>query len=89
VEDFIGAGAVVAALCGADAGLAPSPEAAAAGAAYASAAHDLDGALTESVSGRELRAMGKGDDIGWASALNVSRCVPVLGDDGVFRDEAA
>jgi 2-phosphosulfolactate phosphatase len=65
-----------------------SPEAAAAAAAFGSAPSDLEGALAASTSGRELDAKGHGDDIGWAASLDVSTCVPVLGEDGAYVDES-
>jgi 2-phosphosulfolactate phosphatase len=84
VEDEVGAGAIIAALRAADPGRRISPEAEAAEAAFGAVRHDLGRALSESVSGRELRASDRGADIAWAADLNVSRSVPVLGDDGSF-----
>jgi 2-phosphosulfolactate phosphatase len=86
VEDLLGAGAIVTALGRGDPARALSPEAAAARAAFGSARNDLHGSLAASVSGRELVAKGNADDIGWAAALDVSPCVPVLGDDGAYGD---
>ena len=73
VEDWIGAGAVVAALPGAR-----SPEAVAAKDAFEAAASRLETVLAGCVSGRELVERGHQDDIGWAAALNVSGCAPLL-----------
>jgi 2-phosphosulfolactate phosphatase len=84
LEDLIGAGAIVDALLQAGSSLLPSPDAAAAAGAFRAVAHDLVRTLAESVSGRELRALGREDDIGWAAARNASRTVPVLGDDGAY-----
>ena len=86
VEDLVGAGAIVAALSQGDPARSLSPEAAAAGAAFRSARSDLEGTLTASTSGRELEAKGAGGDIGWAAALDVSRCVPVLAVGGAYVD---
>jgi 2-phosphosulfolactate phosphatase len=84
VEDEVGAGAIIAALREQESELRVSPEAAAAEAAFAAAGHDLGGTLAASVSGRELRAVGRGADVEWAADLNSSRTIPVLGDDGSF-----
>jgi 2-phosphosulfolactate phosphatase len=84
VEDLIGAGAIVAALCAGEPGRTVSPEAAAAGAAFLSARADLQGALAGATSGCELHVKGLGDDIEWAAALDVSWWVPVLGADGAY-----
>lgn len=86
VEDLIGAGAIVDALGEGDPALSLSPEARSAGAAFRGALHDLPAALAESGSGRQLRSAGKGEDIEWAAALNVSRGIPVLGAEGAFGD---
>jgi hypothetical protein len=40
--------------------------------------------LNECVSGREQRGRGYGDEIDWASALNVTDLVPVL-QGGAYR----
>jgi 2-phosphosulfolactate phosphatase len=82
LEDWIGAGAVVAALDGVR-----SPEAAAAQHAFEAVASRLDSALLECVSGQELIARGYEGDVAWAAALNVSACVPLLGD-GAFMNAA-
>jgi 2-phosphosulfolactate phosphatase len=77
VEDLWGAGAVLAALGPADA----SPEARAAAATYDAVRGELGGALTASASGRELVAAGFSRDVEIASAVEVSRVVPVLRDE--------
>ena len=85
VEDLLGAGAVLAALDPAAAISAPacSPEAAAARAAFVAARSRLAEALADSVTGRELAATGRGEDVADAAELDVSRAVPVL-RNGVF-----
>jgi 2-phosphosulfolactate phosphatase len=80
VEDRIGVGAVVAELSGVR-----SPEARGAAAVYRYASAHLGVVLAESPSGRELRGRGLAEDLGWAAAADVSRCVPVLEEDGAFR----
>ncbi|WP_091292017.1 2-phosphosulfolactate phosphatase [Amycolatopsis xylanica] len=74
VEDHLGAGAIVTALS-----RTKSPEAALASAAYQ--ATDVERALTECSSGRELIGKGHGADIPLAAALNVSTTVPILKTD--------
>lgn len=81
VEDWLGAGAVVAAL--GDTGPL-SPEAEAARASYL-AATDLAATVTESASGRELRTGGFPDDVAIAVELESSSAVPLL-VDGAFTD---
>jgi len=73
LEDWIGAGAVVANLSGTR-----SPEAVAAEDAFRAAAPRLESVLVDCLSGRELVERGYRDDIGWAAALNVSGCAPLL-----------
>ena len=82
VEDLLGVGAIVSELAGERS---CSPEAAAAMAAFRAARPEIATALAESVSGRELREKGLEDDIAWASEVDVSECVPVLGPDGAYR----
>jgi 2-phosphosulfolactate phosphatase len=78
-EDLLGAGAVLAAAYGVK-----SPEAAAAAAVYEDMRVMLPSALEASASGRELKQMGRGDDIAWCAATSVSVTVPML-TDGAFR----
>ncbi len=78
LEDWLGAGAVVAALDGV-----VSPEAASARAAFEAVAPRLQPVLMACTSGRELVALGYPGDVEWAAALNVGDCVPVL-RDGAF-----
>ncbi|MDQ6656665.1 MAG: 2-phosphosulfolactate phosphatase [Actinomycetota bacterium] len=73
VEDLWGAGAVMSALGGI-----PSPEAAAAVAAYRLVARTLPESLAACASGRELIADGHGDEIGLAAESGTSAAVPVL-----------
>ena len=75
VEDLWGAGGVVAAL---EDWADPSPEAAAAVAAYRALDGDLAGALHRSASGHELDALGHGEDVDIAAELDRSVAVPVL-----------
>lgn len=76
VEDLLGAGAV---LSGLDRRRS-SPEALAAIAAFEQAQPDLVGSLVGSVSGRELVARGRRDDVEVAAAFDVSDAAPVLRD---------
>jgi 2-phosphosulfolactate phosphatase len=80
VEDLVGAGAILAALAPAR----PSPEVAAAIAAFRTAAPDLVRFLAASASGRELRARGFGQDVALAAQLDASSTVPRL-DGEAFR----
>ena len=82
VEDLVGAGAIISALVDAGRGR-PSPEARAAAAAFAAMADDLEGALLDSISGRELVARGFAGDVHLAAALDVSAAVPRL-TEGAF-----
>ena len=79
LEDWAGAGAVLAALGGR-----PSPEARAAVDVFRAARPDLAARLRESVSGRELEERGHGEDVELAAALDVSAVVPVL-TGGAYR----
>lgn len=81
-EDLLGAGAIVSELAGERS---CSPEAAAAMAAFRAARAEIESALAESASGRQLRSRGLEDDVAWAGAVDVSECVPVLGPDGGYR----
>ena len=77
VEDWWGAGAILAALrcCGWDD---LSPEAAAAEAAYHGVADQLLEALHACASGKELAAAGHADDIDIAAEIDTSRSVPLM-----------
>ncbi|MEU4740840.1 2-phosphosulfolactate phosphatase [Actinosynnema sp. NPDC023658] len=79
VEDWLGAGAVVASLLGYGSA---SVEAAMAAEAFAWAS--VEDALAGCVSGRELIAAGHAGDVALASQVNVSTAVPRL-VDGVLR----
>src|SRR2546426_344392 len=80
LEDWIGAGAVVAHLKGS-----LSPEAQGAKSAFGSASRRLEALLRDCMSGRELLERGFGDDLAVASEWDVSRCAPIL-RDGAFVD---
>ncbi|BBG02237.1 MULTISPECIES: 2-phosphosulfolactate phosphatase [Pseudonocardia] len=84
VEDLWGAGALIAALP--DDGR--SPEAHAAAAAAGPVLADPAGMLHGCASGRELTAIGFGDDVDVAAELDAGTAVPVL-EDGVFVPTAA
>jgi 2-phosphosulfolactate phosphatase len=81
LEDWLGAGAVVAALDGHR-----SPEADAACRSFEADSTRIGSTLLECVSGRELVARGFAKDVAIASELNVSSCAPVL-RDGAFQDD--
>jgi 2-phosphosulfolactate phosphatase len=79
VEDLLGAGAVLRALTEvAGRGESVSPEARAAIAAFNAAGADLAGWLAGSASGRELVAVGFGDDVEAAAWLDAEDVAPVL-----------
>jgi 2-phosphosulfolactate phosphatase len=85
-EDLVGAGAIIAAMRVLGRGLRTSREAAAA-ATVALATNDLDVALTECTSGRELITWGHPRDVELAGELDVSVAAPVL-VDGVLVNVA-
>lgn len=85
VEDLWGAGAVLAAL---PRDLDLSPEAEVALAAWSAVSGRLTISLAACASGRELVEAGFADDVGAASAHDVSAVVPVLGAGG-FTDHVA
>jgi 2-phosphosulfolactate phosphatase len=80
-EDLIGAAAIISLLI--QAGLQPSGEARAAGAAFAEAEGDLLHRLRATASSRELVAMGFHDDAEIAGQLDSSEAIPQL-RDGAF-----
>ncbi|MFE7843835.1 2-phosphosulfolactate phosphatase [Microbacterium sp. NPDC057407] len=83
VEDFLGAGAVIAALS--DLGIDhSSPEAAVAGEGFRALRGAAKHLLTASGSGRELEAAGLRDEVLAAAAVDAASVVPVL-RDGVFE----
>ena len=85
VEDLLGAGAILNALDPSAAVRQPccSPEAAVARAAFASARYRIVEHITRSTSGRDLLAQGWAEDVGMASAYNVSPTAPIL-HNGAF-----
>ena len=80
IEDWLGAGAVIASLEGQK-----SPEAEAACLAFRAASNRMESMLIDCVSGRELVERGFPDDVRLASQLNVSGSAPRL-TKGVFVD---
>lgn len=85
VEDIVGSGAVLAALSGDDL----SPEARSAVAVFEAARSDLAAWLTLCSSGRELVAMGLGEDVAMAADLDCSTVSPVLRDGAAWLNDAA
>lgn len=81
IEDLWGAGAVLDALPG---DVAASPEAIVARDAWRAVSASAGAALRDCASGRELIAIGFGDDVAVAGEIGTSSCVPVL-EDGRFR----
>jgi 2-phosphosulfolactate phosphatase len=80
VEDLWGAGAVLAALV--DLGVRGlSPEAEQAAAAFVAVEPDLGVRLADSASGRELHAMGFGDDVRVAGELDAGGVLPLMYGD--------
>ncbi len=83
IEDYLAAGAIISMI-----GAGKSPEARVCEAAFVGNAANLDELLRESVSGRELRAEGFGDDVVFATNLDEIPVVPILraGAFGTFSD---
>lgn len=80
LEDFLGAGAVIAGLTGTR-----SPEAQAAVAAWLETKDRISDVLASCSSGREQAQRGWTDDLRYAAQINASAAVPVL-RDGAFVD---
>jgi len=80
IEDWLGAGAIVAATTN----LRLSSEAKAAAAMFTAAGDALEQWLRQSVSGRELVAKNLADDIDPVFAIDATDTVPRLGSDGCF-----
>jgi len=80
VEDWLGAGAIAAAVPGRTT---RSSEARLAAMSFQATGSELSTLLSESISGRELAAAGVPTDVRLASEVDVSEVVPVLAD-GVF-----
>jgi 2-phosphosulfolactate phosphatase len=78
IEDYLGAGAIIAAL---PETLTRSPEASLCAGAFRSVGGGLHDVLWESGSGRELRAAGYPQDVEHAAQLNVYTTVPRMLDD--------
>lgn len=84
IEDFWGAGAVIAALAdGLEADL--TPEARSAAGAYEAIAPELGPGLLRCVSGQELADAGFAADVELAAELDSSRCVPLLSGERFVR----
>ena len=81
-EDLIGAGAIISHLDGQR-----SPEALVALAAFRAVEAELDQALRQCSSGKELLEWGFAPDVMLAAQLNVSTCAPVLVNDAYRRAE--
>ena len=81
-EDLIGAGAIISHLDGRR-----SPEALMALAAFRAVESELDHALRQCSSGKELIEWGFATDVLLAAQLNVSACAPVLVNDAYRRAE--
>ncbi|HEX6351594.1 2-phosphosulfolactate phosphatase [Actinophytocola sp.] len=79
IEDYLGAGAIVAAITGRTT---PSPEATLAALTYRTA--QVAELVTDSISGRELAVAGVPKDVALATEIDVSTAVPVL-TDGVYE----
>lgn len=82
LEDWLAAGAVLAALPGRR-----SPEAEAAVCAFHALRGDLHAWLLACASGEELVQAGYAEDVAWAAALDASRAAPLL-RGGAFADAA-
>ena len=82
LEDLIGAGAIISHLDGWQ-----SPEARVALAAFRAVEAELDQALRQCSSGKELLEWGFVTDVMLAAQLNVSTCAPVLVNDAYRRAE--
>ncbi|RDI67881.1 2-phosphosulfolactate phosphatase [Nocardia pseudobrasiliensis] len=83
IEDYLGAGAIAAALL--DRRDDASSETRLAAMAFRAAADHIPALLTEAVSGRELIGMGMAADVALASEVDVSTAVPRL-VDGIYTD---
>jgi 2-phosphosulfolactate phosphatase len=79
LEDFIGAGAVVAHWTGRK-----CIEATAAQAVFERFSNELEGAIRSTVSGQELIERGFEEDVAFAASIDQSNAVPIL-VDGAFR----
>jgi 2-phosphosulfolactate phosphatase len=75
IEDYLGAGAILAELSGGK-----SPEAEVCVGAFTSSVERLKDLVWDSGSGRELRGRGYEDDVSYCSQLNVTGIVPIMKD---------
>ena len=89
IEDLLGAGAILAGLHRAAPGIAISPEARAAIAAFAAAEPELPRQLAECASGLELTEDGFAEDVAIAADLDASTGVPVLAGNRFRPDRPA
>jgi len=80
IEDWLGAGAIIAQLPGR-----LSPEAQLAAESFKCALPDLAERIVRTSSGKELVARGFGEDVALASQWNISNCAPYL-SDGAYVD---
>jgi 2-phosphosulfolactate phosphatase len=83
IEDWLGAGAIIAHLGGAR-----SPEAELACRAFQAAEHQLPWYLGQCGSGRELIERGYADDVALAAEVDVSDCAPLLHQGAYTRAES-
>lgn len=83
LEDYLGAGAILSHLSHE-----PSPEARVCAAAFVGARDDLPRLIEDCSSGRELRAMGFGQDPAHAAKLDCYDAVPVMRGDRLERMES-
>ena len=79
IEDYLGAGGILAGLA-----FSKSPEARVCESAFRQTRPNLESLVWESISGRELRAIGFGADVRFCAHLDSIAAVPVL-IDGAYR----
>jgi len=82
IEDYLGAGAIIASL---PAALSRSPEAEICAGAFQQASNDLARLLAESGSGRELREAGYHQDVEHCAHLNAYDAVPFMHEERLER----
>ena len=81
LEDDLGAGAIIAGIRGSQA----SPEARFGAAGFLEFRTDIGLVIAQTVSGRQLIEAGYAEDVRYASAVDASCSVPLLGEDGIIR----